>query len=187
MPILPILENVIIPTFKCRGCEVVTVRRGMNHVWCDVCVINQQSKYRKTYLAKFSDDELRTAARAQYAAACEHRRARRTELRLLDPEAYNAYQRDWRAKVVRGSPLQSRAWRHRTTVDIIETLWLDQGGRCPICHKVLEDDFHFDHDHLTGALRGLLSPLCNKGLGHFSDSPELLRAAADYLERGENG
>jgi len=39
-----------------------------------------------------------------------------------------------------------------------------------------------DHPHGTDIFRGWLCQHCNWGLGHFLDSPALLRAAADYLE-----
>jgi hypothetical protein len=57
-----------------------------------------------------------------------------------------------------------------------------QGGRCAICDT--EAELVVDHDHAVKnaeAVRGMLCPTCNLGLGHFKDSPELLEAAARYL------
>lgn len=60
-----------------------------------------------------------------------------------------------------------------------------QGRRCRICGVREEDAPHgklrLDHDHATGATRGLLCALCNTGLGMFRDDPELLAAAIQYL------
>jgi hypothetical protein len=39
-----------------------------------------------------------------------------------------------------------------------------------------------DHDHTTGAWRGVLCQRCNQAIGLFRDNPQLLRLAADYIE-----
>jgi hypothetical protein len=59
-----------------------------------------------------------------------------------------------------------------------------QGGKCAICGSSDSrgrGDLHVDHCHATGSVRGLLCTSCNNGLGRFRDSPELLRAAIEYL------
>ena len=73
-----------------------------------------------------------------------------------------------------------------------------QNGVCAICkqpetarvpgRKVSgqEDrvrDLSVDHCHGTGKIRELLCNACNHMLGEAKDNPDVLRAAADYLER----
>jgi len=64
---------------------------------------------------------------------------------------------------------------------------IDQDGRCSLCRGQFSDDRvwwpRVDHNHRTEAVRDLLCDLCNRGLGFFGDRPDLLRAAADYIER----
>ncbi len=55
-------------------------------------------------------------------------------------------------------------------------------GCCAICREPFTKIPRIDHDHETGAVRGLLCQLCNTGLGMFQDSPRLLAAAIIYLE-----
>jgi hypothetical protein len=56
-----------------------------------------------------------------------------------------------------------------------------QEGCCAIC-KTPTDDLHVDHHHPGGPVRALLCGKCNRGLGLFDEDPDLLRAAAAYVE-----
>lgn len=75
-----------------------------------------------------------------------------------------------------------RAWRSARARILAE-----QGGRCAICRTGAplgpQRRWHMDHDHATGALRGVLCAACNTALGLAGDSPERLRAMAAYLEQ----
>jgi hypothetical protein len=61
----------------------------------------------------------------------------------------------------------------------------EQGGGCAICGRQdasqAKRRLHVDHDHATGAIRGLLCHGCNVGLGSFRDDPARLERAAEYL------
>lgn len=68
------------------------------------------------------------------------------------------------------------AWLYGLTIHQLKEL----GDACQICGLVGEF-MHVDHDHQTGAVRGLLCSEHNTGLGKFGDSVEMLRRAIDYL------
>lgn len=94
-----------------------------------------------------------------------------------------AYSRKWRASNRATRNATDRAKRHGLEPHQVEALVRAQGGRCAICSRVYGSALVVDHCHETGAVRGMLCHQCNRGLGQLRDSLELVRAAADYLER----
>lgn len=64
-----------------------------------------------------------------------------------------------------------------------DALFTAQGGRCAICGGTRRERLSVDHCHRTNVVRGLLCRMCNGRLLTASrDRPEVLRAAASYLE-----
>lgn len=80
--------------------------------------------------------------------------------------------------------------KYGMTLEDYDRLLAGQDGRCAVCRCLPSEirfhgrdpRLHVDHCHETNEIRGLLCPDCNMGLGKFSNSPQALRAAADYLE-----
>lgn len=60
-----------------------------------------------------------------------------------------------------------------------------QGGVCAICGNGNDGprQLSIDHDHQTGAVRGLLCDRCNPMLGYARDDITVLQAAIAYLTR----
>lgn len=64
-----------------------------------------------------------------------------------------------------------------------DQLWVNAKECCEICGKQLKvDEFHLDHCHSTGFVRGVLCINCNNGLGQFKDSVSSLERAISYLK-----
>jgi hypothetical protein len=68
----------------------------------------------------------------------------------------------------------------------------ESGGVCAICHKPETKldyrtgkllNLSIDHNHTTGEVRGMLCMDCNRALGMFQDSSELLLNAIVYLQK----
>jgi hypothetical protein len=67
------------------------------------------------------------------------------------------------------------------TAEQYEALLAHQGGACAICAGERRYRLNVDHDHATGAVRGLLCRRCNRLLRDVRDNAEVLEAAAYYL------
>lgn len=63
-----------------------------------------------------------------------------------------------------------------------EELAKAQNNKCAICGiSPTNKRLDLDHCHNTKKIRGLLCNNCNRGLGHFKDSIDLLNKAKTYL------
>lgn len=76
------------------------------------------------------------------------------------------------------------------TVEQYDAMLAEQGGVCAICKKAettvrqgAVQSLSVDHCHTTNKIRGLLCNSCNRALGKFRDSIDLLKNAQLYLER----
>ncbi len=98
------------------------------------------------------------------------------------------------------TPEYGRAWNLRKkyglTEDDVTEMEAAQGGLCAICRtpETAGDRngnvrrLGVDHSHITGRVRGLLCSRCNSMIGEFGarDNPDVLRAAAAYLEENDD-
>jgi hypothetical protein len=76
------------------------------------------------------------------------------------------------------------AKRYNLTLEQYADLKNEYNNKCAICGKTCKNKrLCVDHDHKTGKIRGMLCHLCNRGLGHFQDNPELLDKAINYLKK----
>ena len=110
-------------------------------------------------------DHHRALAREQYARKAAE-----------DPEGAAQYNRD--RNLVRTYGITQQDY-----LRMVE----EQENLCYVCEKHGDKSAPYyklvvDHNHDTGEVRRLLCSHCNTALGHASDSPQRLRALADYLE-----
>ena len=105
--------------------------------------------------------------------------------RLASSKDANAYARAYRKKnplVIKSSDLKRR---YGLTIDEYHDILDSQGGGCGICGTDENPGYAYfavDHCHETNKVRGLLCNMCNRGLGFFQDSHEVLDGAARYLK-----
>lgn len=134
-------------------------------------------------------------------------RARSERWKQNNPERYAENQRRWRSEpenIKKNRAYQKEYRKALGSQEYRRNLWLrssyglsvedynlmleSQDGRCLICKRTGEESrsrsgrLAVDHNHATNDVRGLLCTNCNKALGQFQDSIEILLAAAAYLE-----
>jgi hypothetical protein len=152
---------------RCSSCRGAQADRKRLAYWSDPEKHRARSRrYRQEHLDQERERERRYSAR---------KRVENPEKRRLSDRVGYANNRD----KYKAQRLQRRYGISPQERDAILAM---QSGLCPICGVDIRGREHVDHDHVTGAVRGLLCQLCNLGLGAFRDDPKRLSAAMSYLE-----
>jgi hypothetical protein len=142
------------------GCFAVKGERVAGHVRLRKMVCRDCEKKRAKELSKEPDDFAPTDCKGCGAVGvCGWKMARCVEC-------------------IKKIALANRLKKYDLTHDQYNRLLRFHDG-CGICKA--KTDLAIDHDHSTGAVRGLLCRSCNTGLGHFRDDPMLMERAIGYL------
>jgi hypothetical protein len=102
-------------------------------------------------------------------------------------ERYDAYKKQWR----KNNPDSSRNTQLKKCFGITlcdyNQMLESQNGVCKICKQKCSSgkNLAVDHCHKTGIVRGLLCGNCNKALGLFQESSEIVKMASEYIKQFE--
>ena len=111
-------------------------------------------------------------------------RERSREYHLTHREQLLEYGREYRKRTKEKRRRDMLLREYNLTPEQVTEMMVLQKGLCVACTLPFSDEKPaIDHCHTTGRVRGLVHMKCNLGIGQFDDSPDKLRAAADYLER----
>lgn len=125
------------------------------------------------------------AKHARYVANPAPAKARARRWQQENSEKVNAYYRARRLDPE--VKLRERAGhlmrKYGMTIEQYDAMLEAQGGGCFICSRPPREDIslHVDHDHSTGAIRGILCFRCNNALADFQEDPAVLTKAVAYL------
>jgi len=79
--------------------------------------------------------------------------------------------------------------KYGLTQACFDTLLAGQDHKCAICGTTeptgMHNQWHVDHNHETGDVRGILCDSCNRGIGLLQDSHENCLNAAVYLKMAQ--
>jgi hypothetical protein len=153
--------------------------------------------YHRDWHARNRDAEL-AKKRSKYKADPEKAKQYRKERYERDREKILAWNKEYYQRTRSDRLATMRAWRDKNpdhhhkhklryryglSSSDYEVMLLKQGGGCGICGAAPKHDrrLSVDHDHDTGAVRGLLCDACNQAIGLLRDDPRLLKNAIEYL------
>lgn len=89
------------------------------------------------------------------------------------------------AKLAAANRKYNLAKKYAWTEEEFQSMLCEQEYGCAICGTKTPggkcNQWHIDHNHKTGRVRGILCNRCNVGLGKFNDSIAELYNAIEYL------
>lgn len=146
--------------------------------------------YMKGYMQKYNAEHVekrKETGRAYHAENREAQNEYRRQWAINNPERNAKTCHDWYVRNkdrVRDANLRKK---YGIGVKEFEALLEAQGGGCAICGTTVNPQrgksMHLDHDHKTGAVRGILCHPHNVLLGLVNDDTSLLLKAIGYLEK----
>jgi len=115
---------------------------------------------------------------------------KRKRWRLRNVERARNQVRDWRKanpERFKDAGRSLRLKKYGLTVEAFDALLAQQLGICACCGTATPGNrWHVDHDHATGAVRGIICGKCNTGLGLLGDTVEGVERALRYLKRSQS-
>jgi hypothetical protein len=164
----------------CKDCNKAAYRDwyGKNPDKVDGQWVRKKARIKARPVPEVVSEEQRCGRCGTVKMARDFRRDQRSPSGLyqwcrLCTRRYNAH---WRRHVL----IEKKYGISKATFDLL----LDsQGHACAICRRQFGDKRRpcVDHDHESGAARGVLCSNCNTGIGMLGDSVEVAAAAAAYL------
>lgn len=137
-------------------------RKNGKNCYCKICVIDK------------SRIQYRTAPKRIYnSESAKKRRAKRT-LEQKQNDAVNK----------RNSMLRLR---YGLSIEQYENIFKKQAGKCGICERhqsEFKTSLAVDHNHITGEIRRLLCPICNRTLGFLKvdETKRFVQNLTQYVE-----
>jgi len=136
--------------------------------WCKTCANDYRRRWRQTPKGKESQ-----------------RKANKKHLQGANGDKSRACHRLYK-QGRQGKRAQLRSWLknlYHMTLEDYEKMHEKQGGLCAVCRKPNDSGNRLgvDHNHETGAVRGLLCFKCNTALGLLDDKAQLVLNLYAYL------
>lgn len=156
---------------------------------CSKC--NLEKPYLDYHYDKWKKDGQHTVCSECHSNRNKLKRATDPEFREKDVMVSKTYRDNHRNEVKLAIINANYKKNYGITLDDYNVMLTQQNNVCAIC---IEPETHIDkrsgkakrlavdHNHATGKVRGLLCQSCNVTLGKMKERPDLLRAAAQYLE-----